>query len=864
MKILNTKTNVNKKILSALIILSMIATLMLILVPTAKAEIVPGTTGGSPDTQTVWSTTIPAGQTAFCTINPIAYLSFEPNPVGIGQTILVNFWTTSPSAANRYLAGLTVTFQKPDGTTDVVGPLHSYVADGTCWFEYVVDQVGTWKIKFDFPGQYFPAGKYINGINDNTTTATSANNYPSEYYTAASTDWQELTVQNEQVMSWYSPLPIDYWTRPISLNNREWYAIAGNYPWMGQSMGSSMNGAARYLGPYITSSNTAHIVWKQQSAFPAGIIGGEAGQYGNKGTATTPSVIFEGRAYATQTVQWYNGSYLSCATCYDLRTGQMYYMIPTAAPFYGMTPTFINYVMGTSTAVPGGGEDQTMTASLRLLSGSQLYTINPQTGAITSNITCMSGLYHNGWVLSPQNLGTTSNPIWRIINWTTAGTSTNFTTRITSNISSVFNVGLLTAGYITTAYPQTNLDITNATLMNEPYYSSYQADLDTGICIMQGRFTNGNVNGGILRAWSLITGQSLWNDSLTVTPFNSGTCVADDGIYFCVMEQGIIQGYDEYTGKLLWTTQTDYPWGEFWGYVQASAYGMFYAFGYTGVYAFNWTTGAIVWHFAESAPAYETPYTYNGTSVYSFTGSPIIADGKLYIDNSEHTPSTPYTRGWGFYCINATTGALIWKVNEPMVPGAMADGYTTASDGYAGYMYIFGKGQSATTIQTPLTAITSGQRVVITGSVTDLSAAQPGTPCVSEESMGAYMSYLHLQSQLPSTVTGVPVSIDTVDPNGNTVHIATVTSDMSGTFGYAWTPTIPGMYKITGTFMGSPAYGSSWAQTYATVIEAPVVTPAPTQTPVTMPPFEMYTVGTGIAVIIAVAIVGLLLLRKRP
>jgi hypothetical protein len=37
-----------------------------------------------------------------------------------------------------------------------------------------------------------------------------------------------------------------------------------------------------------------------------------------------------------------------------------------------------------------------------------------------------------------------------------------------------------------------------------------------------------------------------------------------------------------------------------------------------------------------------------------------------------------------------------------------------------------------------------------------------------------------------------------------------------------------------------------------------------TSTPITMPPFEVYTVGTGIAVIIAIAIVGLLILRKRP
>jgi len=234
----------------------------------------------------------------------------------------------------------------------------------------------------------------------------------------ASTGWQNLTVQQAPIMSWYSPLPTGYWTRPVNVNNREWSAISGNYPWIDASMGASMNGAARWLGPYVTASNTAHILWIQQQAFPAGIIGGEAGNYANTARPVTPSVIFEGRCYATQTVQWYNGSFLSCAVCYDLQTGKMYYEIPTAAPYNGITPTFINYPIGTSQSVPSADQTNVASSQLSTLIGSQLYIINPMTGAITSNITCMSGLYHNGWVLSSQNLGTTANPSFRIINWT--------------------------------------------------------------------------------------------------------------------------------------------------------------------------------------------------------------------------------------------------------------------------------------------------------------------------------------------------------------------------------------------------------------------------------------------------------------
>jgi len=51
----------------------------------------------------------------------------------------------------------------------------------------------------------------------------------------------------------------------------------------------------------------------------------------------------------------------------------------------------------------------------------------------------------------------------------------------------------------------------------------------------------------------------------------------------------------------------DYPWDAcgFGAYASASAYGLFYRFGYSGVYAFDWEAGKIVWKF--EAPA-EYPY----------------------------------------------------------------------------------------------------------------------------------------------------------------------------------------------------------------------------------------------------------------
>jgi hypothetical protein len=185
-------------------------------------------------------------------------------------------------------------------------------------------------------------------------------------------------------------------------------------------------------------------------------------------------------------------------------------------------------------------------------------------------------------------------------------------------------------------------------------------------------------------------------------------------------------------------------------------------------------------------------------------------------------------------------------------------------------------GQSSTTVQAPLNQITTGQSVTIAGTVLDQSpftsnAAPyaPGTvPAVSDASMGDFMAYLFQQSPCPTNLTGVPVSIDAVDPNGNPVHIATATSvGSSGAFGATWTPTIPGQYTITATFAGTDSYGYSTATTFATVTQASASpTPAPTTTQaaaVTMGDFAIYLIAAVIAIIIAIAVVGALILRKR-
>src|SRR5512136_186423 len=107
-----------------------------------------------------------------------------------------------------------------------------------------------------------------------------------------------------------------------------------------------------------------------------------------------------------------------------------------------------------------------------------------------------------------------------------------------------------------------------------------------------------------------------------------------------------------------------------------------------------------------------------------------------------------------------------------MRPSAIANGYLAGASMYDGYLYWFGKGKSATTVEGPKTAIALGQSVVITGTVLDESPAQSGTPCVSKESMTTQMEYLHMQYPIDGighdfTMNGVPVVLTAIDHNGN-------------------------------------------------------------------------------------------------
>ncbi len=814
------------------------------------------------------STLLPSGVTPDLQVDTTVYLSFSPNPIGIGQPLLVNLWMQPPVHVSRQLKGFIVTFTKPDGTKDVISPIDSYKGDTTAWFTYTVDQVGQWKVKLDFPGAYFPAGNYT--VSEGTFMGAQTVSFTQScYYKPSSTSEQTLTVQQDIVIAWpLGGLPTDYWTRPISPEHREWWPIAGNYPSTGVVGGGDAN-TNQYMSnynfvPYVQAPSTAHVLWKRQGP-DSGLIGGVEGQKSLSGGGGNPSVIYNGRCYQTVT-RMMDGVPTSVWESYDLRTGQVYWdqPVPLAVTQTQFGPTVQppaaapNIVLyeeiwtGTSaegTAANIGG----LTVSLLYVGNGRWIKFDPITGSVTQNVSIApftSGTcYKNNYFLTVQNLGAGKG--YRLINWTVTGP-----------------VGAGSAGYRVN-YSMTVMNNITWPWSSLPSTTDYEAGISAQISGITSTIT-GVTNGTVISAASLTTGQILWTTTSPGLQYSGACAAADHGKVAVLMEKGVYEAYDLTTGNLAWKSEAmAYPWGgsSFGAYAVQSAYGLLYRESYDGVYAFNWNDGKIAWHFVAPTPyAFETPYATGNETGYSFNSGGIVADGKLFTFNTEHTPSQPITRGWRLFCINATSGEGIWNITGSASPGGVADGYLTASNSYDGYMYVFGKGQSHTTVQAPLTEIQKGQGILIQGTVTDQSPAQPGTPCISKESMTIYMEYLHMQKPIPNgyTVTGVPVTLLAIDASGAVTEIGQVTSDVSGNFKAAWTPPKEGLYTITAIFAGDSSYGSSWAETGLSVGPA-ALTPETPQTTV-IPDYTMTIAYAAIAIIVAVAIVGALtviVLRKR-
>jgi hypothetical protein len=117
----------------------------------------------------------------------------------------------------------------------------------------------------------------------------------------------------------------------------------------------------------------------------------------------------------------------------------------------------------------------------------------------------------------------------------------------------------------------------------------------------------------------------------------------------------------------------------------------------------------------------------------------------------------------------------------------------------------------------------------------------------------------------PTNITGVPVVLTIIDPNGNWQQIGNITTNAQGHYSFAWTPTISGLYTVTAAFAGSGAYYRSSSQTVLSVTD-PATTATPTAHPI-QSAADMYFVpaiaGLFVLIIIVAIVLALLMVRKR-
>ena len=142
-----------------------------------------------------------------------------------------------------------------------------------------------------------------------------------------------------------------------------------------------------------------------------------------------------------------------------------------------------------------------------------------------------------------------------------------------------------------------------------------------------------------------------------------------------------------------------------------------------------------------------------------------------------------------------------------------------------------------------------------------------GLPCVSDASQSHWMEYVYQQQPMPANTTGATVTLSVIDSNNNFRTIGTTTTDTSGTFALTWTPDIPGNYTIIASFGGSNSYYGSTAETHM-YASSPASTSTPAASPVTglasTSTVELGFVAVIIVIIIGIAVLALLMVRKRP
>ncbi|MGD6850446.1 MAG: PQQ-binding-like beta-propeller repeat protein [Candidatus Bathyarchaeia archaeon] len=814
-----------------------------------------------------------------------AYVNVAPNPVGVGQTVTVNFFLAVPNYDSLIGGGgptnMTVIQTDPDGTVKTLGPFTGDTTGGS-YFTFVPDHTGNYTFQLKYGGQTLSGGQI---------------NLPAESKVVT------LTVQEDPIerSAWpITPLPTEYWQTPVSAQNvQEWYQIMG--PWLGwreEFLGSTMfaeTGSYDYEGPYnpyTSSVYSGHIMWTKPWG-AGGVAGGAAGGTEDTGNYWTTRqyqpqyapVILNGIMFA----QLYacDNTNPNGIVATDIYNGKTLFTINTTNPLVGgMNNVFHNLnqygVVGpyiwTMGSLPG-----------IVNTGTQYNMYEAMTGKYVCSIV-------NGTHLSVQpddngnligyyvDYSNEEEPTLNMVNMTWAiGMGNAFGWGPTG-------VHAMSEGLRWSVPLYNNIsDVPISPQLAINGFTDNAVIMTAGFTFAQG--FGGEQNGWLIVAsQDMTTGAQLWcrnitaEESSTMLPFTRTQMQIQDGYWINVNMQNFnVQAYDARTGTKAWAASLKGDHGaepnhyDIYNFKTYGGPGVVFFQGYGGdIWCYNVTTGAELWYTNTTKlvgdPGIETPYGV--WPLWTFGCN--CQDNNLAYFAIGHEYNPPMFHGAQLLAVNITDGTLVWsELNMAIRSNTIAYGRLLSLNAYDNQIYCYSKGPSSLTVTAPAVGVTTATPITISGTIMDVSPGTTqdmialrfpnGVPCVSDASQSHYMEYVYQQQPLPMDTTGVPITISVVDANGNFRQIGETTSDATGHWAYVWTPDISGNFNVIASFDGTNSYWPSSSSAYFYASEPAATAPPATPAPASM--VDQYFLAAVAAIIVVIILVGVgivLALRKRP
>ncbi len=755
--------------------------------------------------------TLPSITAQVATVNPHPYINAVPNPVQVNNPTLFHVGIVYPGRRGFEWRDLTVEVTTPSGGTEILGPLDTDSTGGT-GIVYTPTMVGIYTIRTHFPEQVKNFSDSRSGPEGTIMEDTYSESL-------------ELIVQ-EEALPFYPghPLPTEYWTRPISGEIREWNVIAAHWLETVEPTSNappSINAPMRAFNAY--APETGHVLFRKPLAM-GGLAGGVTGEHGfEQGDAYEGKfngiVILGGVLFYNQHDADGGATVEQEVVAVDLHTGEELWRRPLidgegnndrldfGQAFYWDSYNYhgvIGYLWTTSGRTwnafdPFSGrwvygmENVSSGTRIRGPKGEIfIYRVDKNDGYMT--------FWNSSRVVSDQG------------SWMRRGKGSMFD----GNDGYEWNVTIPELSDL----PGSVYKMREGMIIGTDFQRGGLAPQPANMWAISVDYENGQAELAWHKTWQLPL------DLFTITVED----VNEEQDLFIVSSKETMQtwGFRLSTGQEIWGPTPQRHYTDNWGHSSGNSWDIIVedkviAGNYGGtVWCYDAQTGDVEWTYDIVDPYTEILHNNRWRFRPCF-----VADGKLYLENTEHNPRDPMPRGAPILCLDLETGELIWQMpyrqgewSSYMVIG---DSIIVCQNMYDQHIYAIGKGPSKTTVTANPEISVHGSSVMIRGTVLDVSPGTEdptikirfpnGVPAVSDADMTNWMTYVYNQFPQPMA-SGVTVMVEAIDPNNNYQYLGTTTTDLWGNFGMMYEPEVSGEYMIFATFQGTDSYYQSSASTY--------------------------------------------------